>query len=178
MRRNQYDVAVQKYELQHAFPEYSIEAFIMLADKNQEADFDGLNQKFQLVKYKDERSTVVINGDTSLKALGNKILTEINVDNIVERIFNGTDTKQASSDSFEDLIKTFAKAYSDDVMLFTPIGSQCAKCEYKSSEPEELSGFNECWKKQTSLTDSDLSKPLIYGILEGSKNVSKRGYII
>ena len=43
-----YDIAFQKFVVQQAFPEFEIEAFLMLADKGAYCPTDGLNQKFRV----------------------------------------------------------------------------------------------------------------------------------
>ena len=60
-----YDVAFQKYVITQAYPDWTVHAYLMLADKNSKATVDGLNQKFQLKTVEDERTIVEIVGDVS-----------------------------------------------------------------------------------------------------------------
>jgi len=82
------EVAFQNYVLKNAFPEFEVENYLMLADKNTTASVGGLNQKFMLTKDENGRKGVVVKGSTSLDALGNPILTKINVDDIVKKLQN------------------------------------------------------------------------------------------
>ena len=45
-----FDLAFQKYVVQKSYPEYSIQSYLMLADKSKRASIDGLNQLFQITK--------------------------------------------------------------------------------------------------------------------------------
>lgn len=157
-----YDVAFQHYVLFHAFPDFQINSFLMLADKNKATTVDGLNQKIQLVKNSKGRLDVKLLGDTSLAALGEPVLTAFQVDDLIEKIIQGTDSKEHSGISFEDLIWKFAVAYENDEKLVVPISSDCANCEYKSNNPKEKSGFKECWQEQALLSDADFERPLIF----------------
>ncbi len=157
-----YDVAFQKYVLSKACTKFQINSFLMLADKAKSTSIDGLNQKIQLVKNAEGRIEVQLLGDTSLEALGNPILTTIQVNGLVDKIHNGTDNKDLPKISFEKLIWKFATAYENNEKLDCQIGSHCASCEYKSNNTYEKSGFKECWQEQTKLTDADFNKPLIF----------------
>jgi hypothetical protein len=146
-----YDVAFQKFVLQKAFPKFIIDSYLMLADKRKVATVSGLNQRFQLIKDGDN-TTVKIVGDTSLESLGEPILTAVNVSHLVEYIHN------LPNSEFEVMVWDFSYAYK----LYVPIGARCGNCEFKTSDPTKKSGFMECWKEQTSLTDADFNKPLIF----------------
>ena len=146
-----YDVAFQKFVLEKAFPEYKIDSYLMLADKRKVATVNGLNQRFQLIK-DGNNTTVKIAGDTSLESLGKPILTAENVSHLVEYIHN------VPNPEFEKMVWAFA----DDLKLNMPIGAHCGSCEFKTSDSTKKSGFMECWKEQTSLTDADFNKSLIF----------------
>ena len=45
-----YDVAFQKYVVSKAFPDFNVNAYLYLADKNSKSSVDGLNQKFFIKK--------------------------------------------------------------------------------------------------------------------------------
>ena len=159
-----YDVAFQKYVLQKAFPHFKVDAYLMLADKSKATSVNGLNQKFQLYKNGEGRTGVKLFGDTSLEALGENILTAVNVNNIVEQIFAGTDQAKSKEKSFEDMVIEYANAYENDLKLYSPIGAHCGSCEFNTDDPNFISGFRECWKEQTLLLDEDFNKSLIFGL--------------
>jgi hypothetical protein len=157
-----YDVAFQKYVLSKALPQFQIDSYLMLADKAKITSIDGLNQKIQLVKNPEGRIEVQLLGNTSLEALGNPILSIIQINELVENIHNGTDNKDLPEIPFEKLIWKFAKAYENNEKLQCQIGAHCANCEFKSDNSHEKSGFKECWQEQTRLTEADFNKPLIF----------------
>jgi hypothetical protein len=159
-----YDVAFQKYVLANAFPEFQIDCYLMLADKTKAATVTGLNQKFQLVSADNERTSVKLLGDTSLETLGEPILTAVKVTEIIEKIHSGTYVVESSEMSFEEMIHHFATAYENDDKLYAPISASCAGCEYQTGSNEKVSGFMECWKEQTALTDSDFNKTFVFSL--------------
>lgn len=153
-----FDVAFQKFVLENAFPEFKIDSYLMLADKRKVATVSGLNQRFQLIKDGDN-TTVKIVGNTSIESLGEPILTAVNVSNLVEYIHNVPNPQTLLLDpDFDVMVWSFADAYK----LNVSIGARCGNCEFRTSDSKKKSGFMECWKEQTSLTDVDFNKPLIF----------------
>jgi hypothetical protein len=160
------DVAFQKYVITKAHPEFQVNAFLMLANKNAAASVDGLNQKFQLVKIENERTYVNVVGDNSPSALGAEILIRVNVDDLIDRIWNNEQCKVKSNQSFNDKIKYLADAYWNDIRVTTPISKSCKDCEFQPTADQEkegmVSGFKECWKSQLGWSDKDFDEPLIF----------------
>lgn len=153
-----FDVAFQKFVLENAFPEFKIDSYLMLADKRKIATVSGLNQRFQLIK-DGENTTVKIVGNTSLESLGEPILTAVNVSDLVEYIHNVPNPQTLLlNPDFDVMVWSFADAYK----LYVPIGARCGNCEFRTNDSTKKSGFIECWKEQTSLTDVDFNKPLIF----------------
>ncbi len=95
-----YDVAFQKHVTSLARPEWNIHAYLMLADKNKVANVEGLNQRFLLRDHADERTFVEYVGDVSKAGLGEEILTHVNVDDLCQMIYEGTDCREPLPDSF------------------------------------------------------------------------------
>jgi len=159
-----YDIAFQHYALSNAFPEYEIDSYLMLADKDSKASINGLNQKFQLVK-NNGRTSVKLIGDVNKDALGDHVLREVRVNGIIDKIYAGVDAKDHEEDyDFVEMIEYFSEHYEKDIKIDTPIDTHCAGCEFHTSEPEKKSGFKECWKAQTNLTDLELEQDLIFDI--------------
>lgn len=163
-----YDVAFQKYVITKAFPNYEVHAYLMLANKNAIATVNGLNQKFQLNTVNEERTTVSVIGEISHESLGNEILIRVNVDDIIEKIFKGTDSSNPPEKSFVEQIHFYADKYEQDEKIITPICKGCQGCEFQASPEEEqqgkLSGFKECWIAQLGWTDEMFDRPLIFDI--------------
>jgi hypothetical protein len=163
-----YDVAFQKYVIIQAFPDWNLHAYLMLADKNSVASVDGLNQKFELKSAEDDRTTVEIVGDVSREGLGEEILIRICVDNIIDKIFQGTDTSNPSDKSFVEYIHFLADMYERDEKIVVPIHKDCKVCEYQTTPEEDLqgklSGFKECWSKQLGWDNEMFELPLVLDI--------------
>jgi hypothetical protein len=147
-----YDVAFQKFVLTKAYPDFGVHAYLMLADKNSIATVDGLNQKFELKKVEDERTIVEIVGDVSKETIGEEILIRVNVDDIIDKIYQGTDAPNPQSQSFVEFVHYLADMYERDEKIVVPIHKDCKVCEFQTTIEEELqgrlSGYKECWSAQ------------------------------
>jgi hypothetical protein len=118
------DVAFQKYVVQKAFPQWKVKAFLMLADKNKQATVNGLNQKFQLSRDADGRIKATQHGDTSLNALGEKVLTEIDVDRLANSIINDDAYAEPPEIPYEEKAEHFlAVQYKNDKKIISQVGS-------------------------------------------------------
>ena len=162
-----YDVAFQKYVISNAFPDLEVHAYLMLVNKNAMASVDGLNHKFLLRSVDGERTTVEIVGDVSVDALGREILIRVDVDNIMDMIFEGTDTMNAVM-PFAERVHYYADKYELDEKIISPINKDCKICEFKAT-PEQLqdgklSGYRECWTWQLGWNDEMFNHPTILDI--------------
>ena len=153
-----YDIAFQKYVLRKALPEYTINSYLMLADKNARATVNGLNQQFLIEKSSGGHTRVKYTGDGSKQSLGDPILVKIKVDDIVSKIFESSDLKIPLDLSFEEMINTYSDCYQKGKKIESTLGSKCAKCEFKSAQKK--SGFEECWKEIAKFDSIDFQKPL------------------
>ncbi|MBN2530489.1 MAG: DUF2779 domain-containing protein [Deltaproteobacteria bacterium] len=162
-----YDVAFQKHVVERAFPKFSVAASLMLADKYALCPTDGLNQKFKIVADDRGRKSVVVR-DISPEDLRPRLLCQINVDDIIDKIWKGRDTKEPNPLSFFERIDMFANYYQRDEKIHEPISARCGKCEFKATPEEEAaglkSGFKECWKHQLHWTDADFEEPLVLDV--------------
>lgn len=150
-----FDIAFQRYVLRGAYPEASIDSYLMLADKSSACPVDGLNQKFRIVRDSSNQKGVKVSNTLTDEDLASEILIKVPVDEIIDQIMeDGT---------FEELITCLAEAYETNTKLVSPIGGHCAKCEFKcSAEDEEQgfkSGFKECWKQTLDWGDEDFKEP-------------------
>jgi len=163
-----YDVAFQKYVITRAHPEWNVQAWLMLANKNASATVDGLNQKFQLKTVEDERTVVEIVGDVSRETLGDEILIRVCVDELVEMIFSGIDSPEPRSQSFSDYVHYLADMFERDEKIVVPIHKDCKTCEYQATPDEEtegkLSGLKECWSSQLGWDEEMFRQPWILDI--------------
>lgn len=150
------DIAFQKYVLQNACPELDVSASLLLTDKTKVTTVDGLNQLFLLSK-EDTRTRCHYTGLED-STLGEKILTIIPVDSLIEIIY------ESAIPSFEEMVALFADKYKRDEKISPIIGGHCGKCEFKTNqsvgEHPYRSGFHECWKS-AGVSDDYLRQPLV-----------------
>lgn len=163
------DVAFQDHVLKKAFPDAVVRSRLMLADKKARTSVDGLNQKFKLVADANGRKGVLTVGDLSPEALGDPVLTKVNVHDHLKLIQNDTYTIGHQSYDFEGYIHALAEAYRADVKI--PPRADCGicgKCTFRTTPAEALkgkrSGFKECWKEALAFSDADFDRPSVMEI--------------
>ena len=160
------DVAFQKYVLQKCFPDYKINAFLLMADKDSVATVKGLNQFFKLSKDGD-RVSVSVDPKLTRDKLGDKILKSVNVDDEIQWIWtNPVKNKLQQGLKFAEYVEMLSKSYQDNTKLVVPIHTGCKKCQFrtdsqKADETALKSGFTECWLHATKLSQQELQKPLV-----------------
>ncbi|MBN2864134.1 MAG: DUF2779 domain-containing protein [Bacteroidales bacterium] len=168
-----YDVAFQKYVIRKAFPGFTVKAHLMLADKDKKATVDGLNQKFFINR--DEKGHVFIEteGDTTAEALGEKVLTLADVDDIADGIIEGRFGELEPGMDFATAVDFYADHYDRNIMIDKRIGAQCAKCEFNCQFEDEVkglhSGFRTCWTKSLQWTREDFNKPHVFDIWDNRR---------
>ncbi|NDB70462.1 MAG: hypothetical protein EB015_21140, partial [Methylocystaceae bacterium] len=155
------DIAFQKYVVGLAYPECRITSYLLMPDKTQTAAIDQMNQLFKI-----ERSgpqvEVLINPAAKTLTFDDSLLHEFNVDNYVGLVHEHGLRFPGGDGSMEEMAAIWAKAYLDDRALPASIGVQCASCEFRAKQGDELkSGFSECWKEANGWSDDDLLAPTL-----------------
>jgi hypothetical protein len=154
-----YDVAFQQWVLEHSFPGYTIEPYLMMADKAQKTSVDGINQFFKIKKSENNRVKIIRSEGLNAEKLGEKILCRIPVKDCVELIWKGKDKddKKKNSEelkSFQERIDEYSDYYIKNIKYPVSIGAKCKNCEYKTNDETEAaglkSGFIDCWSKGCS----------------------------
>ena len=163
-----FDVAFQKYVIEQAFPQFSVQAFLMMADKSVGCPTEGLNQRFRLIKEENGRKSVSISSSLSDADLTPPILCKVNVDVQCDQIYAGTDGGGDHTLSFAKRIELYAKSYALDKKLHSPVSKACATCEFYAKENDEQAGLRsgkkECWKEILGWNDDDFSSATILDI--------------
>jgi hypothetical protein len=157
-----FDLAFQKHVASLTYPNFQFEAYFMMADKTKMATIDGLNQLFRVPANGNPR-TDIIKKVSSIEEVGASILSEINVDTIVNAIISDQ-YKYHKNLGFHEAIKLFKDSYlASQYINWETNFSACKKCEFKASIEEKeagmLSGFEHCFKKQHNWSDDDFLKP-------------------
>lgn len=160
-----YDITYQKWILSKVYPNAFIESYLMLPNKNKVATVDNLNQKFLLVKNDAGQTVVKINGDVSLTSLGERILSEICVNEIVNIIENHNYTEDKT---FDEWMLFLMDNYEKNEKLTTKLGKKCGDCQFTCTLEEEQIGLkngkNECWSSDKLIGADGLDKPTVLDI--------------
>lgn len=157
-----FDLAFQKKVAQTAFPEFQFTAFFMMADKSKTASIDGLNQLYRIPSNGNPR-TDIIKRVNSLNEIGNSVLSEINVDDIINDIINNRYLYHNNL-GFTESMELFKDSYINKSYLnWTTNFSSCKKCEFKTTVEDELnglqSGFKHCFQRQFGWNDEQFDAP-------------------
>ena len=157
------DVAFQKWVLQQAFPLADIATFLMMPDKAQALEVDGINQIFKI----NGRSDIEVNNpkQLNLQTLAETLLTKVSVDQYVAEIL-ASPLKYAGGEGFiADIANQFADAYQADKKVPAVIGTQCGGCQFKTSLDDTLkSGFHECWQQALGWKPQDFEAGTVLDI--------------
>ena len=157
-----FDLAFQKKVAQTAFPEFQFTAFFMMADKSKTASIDGLNQLFRIPSNGNPR-TDIIRRVNSLNEIGNSVLSEINVDVIINDILNDRHLYHNNL-GFSESMELFKDSYINKTYLNWPTNfSTCKKCEFKTTVEDEInclqSGFKYCFQRQFGWNNEQFDAP-------------------
>ncbi len=156
-----FDLAFQKYVVAKSHPEFRINASLLMADKTKKAGINGLNQLFRIPKNGNPR-TDIIKKVNSLAEIGTSVLSEADVDGIINDIISNIyiygDLK------FEQAIELFRNAYQNNKFLNCQGNfSNCKNCEFKATSEDEAkglkSGFKHCFSTMYHWKESDFYKP-------------------
>ncbi|NLI93026.1 MAG: DUF2779 domain-containing protein [Peptococcaceae bacterium] len=162
------DVAFQKYVLNQAYPEYSVSAYLMMADKSARCPTNGLNQKFKLTKDQDGRRSVIVSRNLSAEDLSPWILGKVNIDNCCRFIYTSIYEFDNRQLTFSELVNIFADYYNRDTKIIPILSLNCSTCEFRATEPELAaglkSGYHECWQETLGWTDRDFAEPTVFDI--------------
>lgn len=157
-----FDLAFQKHVAKLTYPNFHFEAYFMMADKSKKSTIDGLNQLFRVPANGNPR-TAIIKKINSIDEIGESVLSEIKVDDIVSAIISDQ-YKYYDTLGFHEALELFKNSYLESQYInWETKFSTCKKCEFKANIEEKkdgkLSGFEYCFKKQHNWTNDDFLKP-------------------
>ena len=141
-----FDLAFQKYVVQKSYPEYSIQSYLMLADKSKRASIDGLNQLFQITKNPNSRTGIDVKLE-SIEDIGDPIMEPRNLSGLINDIIS-KDIHKIHGLSFKSLVENFTELYTNQ----------------KEINWKDYNGHvcRECWMEQFNIGDEDKLRPNIY----------------
>ncbi len=151
------DIAFQTWVLRQAYPHSDIHSYLMMPDKAVKAPVDGVNQMFKITRNKDIETQIPEGID--IKALAESLLAKVAVDRYVDQILNAELDYPGGPSALTDAAISWAEAYESDSKIAPVIGSHCGGCQFKVSPGDPLkSGFHECWKVATGISEEELKK--------------------
>lgn len=165
-----YDVAFQKYVINKSFPDYTVISHLLLIDKAKKATVNGLNQIFQLVEKEGKLAVDISN--IKKEQLGKSILTIVNTDELVDKIWNKykVPTSLNREFTFEEFVAYCEDIYVRDERVFSPLTMACKNCTFKvkpGKDDDKKDGRRECWKHVTQYADHLLDKPWSIDVWQG-----------
>ena len=162
-----FDLAFQSHVVQLCMPQCEVTPFLSLVDKSQITDFEGLNQMFRIKQTPDKRTIVEVL-EKDFRKLGNNLLHQPNMADVVAKIHEGTYKYHENLD-FHEAIILLSGIRKKNYYPNWPAGfSACKKCEFKKDGSDlcesKESGFEHCFKAQYQWTDADFKTPNIFNI--------------
>ncbi len=164
------DVAFQKYVVSEAYPDYSVEPFLVVVNKDATASVNGLNQFFRVRGEGKTHDVIPIPGLTR-EMLGDEVLITLPVTDEVEFILNEpVESEVFPGYSFPDYVRSLALAYENDTKLQRPVSEICKKCQFytKDSDSDNLrSGRDECWAEKVPVRPGVSAGPKVIELWGG-----------
>ncbi len=160
-----HDIAFQTFVIRLAHPEWQVTPHLLLVNKASTAPIDGINSLF--VCRRDQKGNAVVSTPHGVPdvvtACG--LLKKHDVSDPVERLLS----LNYDGETFAQRAERWAQASVSGTKMTTEIGAaKCAKCEFQADARMraggKLSGFHECWKSATGLTEAQLDSPLVLEI--------------
>ena len=148
-----YDVAFQKYVLSKTFPESHVSGYLMLTDKSASCPTDGLNQKFIINTDEHGRKGVKVSKDLSAEDLATEIMCRVNVDEYIDIIYAGAESKGKQPLSFIERITSWTDHYVRDEKIHPIPSAACGSCEFYTTEADEAAGLKSGFKASSTLHD-------------------------
>ena len=188
-----YDVAFQKHVIVQALKEmsperdFTVNAFLMLADKSRTATINGLNQLFKIISAPQKRSVIetAANAQNIVNAIPEKdrVVRAFDVNEICDKIIAGVYAEQQDTEfmmglGFQAFVKKMSDDYCNHHKIDCIIGSKCFSCPFHKKADDKssgiLDGYCECWVEKAGFDPSTTNKALIkemYGQYIGTKRV-------
>ena len=186
-----YDVAFQKHVIVQALKEmsperdFTVNAFLMLADKSRTATINGLNQLFKIISAPQKKSVIetAANAQNIVNAIPEKdrVVRAFDVNEICDKIIAGVYAEQQDTEfmmglGFQAFVKKMSDDYCNHHKIDCIIGSKCFSCPFHKKADDKssgiLDGYCECWVEKAGFDPSTTNKALIkemYGQYIGTK---------
>lgn len=160
-----YDVAFQKWVVRRAYPDWSLTANLMLADKSKRTETAGMNQHFPIKTGPDGRKRVVLEEALTAADLHTPIINSANVEAICDAIYNSTDHGLGVVESFTEMVGRLSEACENHTLIPAKLGKHCKDCEYFAKENDKAAGLKdgriECFGREGGYDASIFDEPTV-----------------
>jgi hypothetical protein len=160
------DIAFQYHVFGLAYPELHAQSFLMLPDKSRRCTVDGLSGRF-LIRRGPRGPEVEVAPDAA-ERLGDSILTQVDVQQLVEQILARDLSHPGGSGPFAEVVAGWADALQQNLRLSAEVGAHCRDCQFRNDEaiPGLRSGFDECWAQAPGTTPERLARGTVLDVWE------------
>jgi len=155
-----FDLAFQTYVMQQCLPGYTIESFLILADKNKVAKVDGLNQNYRVTQSPDVPRHIAVM-DASPVDWQDSILIRLDQTEVVRRILNNEEEYRPGY-SFHQALAEMIPIVRDRIYPNHQVKqSTCKKCEFRKKDFSDagVSGMERCFTEQRGINPEALYEP-------------------
>lgn len=160
------DVAFQTWVTRQAHPEWTIQPFLMLADKSTVASVEGLHQFFRLQKTSGYGAQVSVKPGITKDSVGQPVLAQIPVLREVEYLIN--QEVFPTGEHLPSFANYLADCHLKSIPGISRVSSLCKSCEFRIGDEMKLrglkSGFEECWTRDKKIREEDKDRALIFDI--------------
>lgn len=159
------DVAFQKYVLSKSYPGKVITSYLMMPDKAVQATIDGLNQLFKVRRIKKTTEVDVAPKAYDVIEQAGELLAKVNVDEYVDMIMSKPIEYPGGEEFLPAIADIWSQEYGQDVKITPHLSNSCKSCEFRGFEEDVLkSGYHECLREVTKLTDAQIDAGTIFDI--------------
>ena len=159
------DVAFQKYVLSKAYPDKVITSYLMMPDKSVYSTIDGLNQLFKIHRVDKATHVEVSPRAYDVVEKAGELLAKVNVDQYVNMILSKPIEFPGGEDFLPAVAELWAHEYEIDKRIPPVLSGSCKECEFRSFDGDGLkSGYHECLREVTKLTDEQIDAGTIFDI--------------
>jgi hypothetical protein len=160
-----YDIAFQTWIANKVFPLSNVQSFLCCPDKDKEADCSELNQKFMVFDNQEGRTEIKVLGNVSPEALGESILSTVNVTWLTNIILKSIE-KSFNNVSFDAMVEEASQICLTNEKPVSEISSICKSCRFNAPKcTDKKNGYAQCVSEYLNITEEEVySNPSILEI--------------
>lgn len=139
-----YDLAFQYFVIKEKYPDYKINCYFNLPNKNINSKANNLFSKFSI---KNKKAFFL----GSVDDLIDPLIYEVNVTNKIQEILQSTFEFKNQEMLFSEIAYELAQAKINAISFTPQISNKCKECKFRDDN-EDKSGLYQCWKTLKGFT--------------------------